>query len=57
MVNFCFFFSDGIPIVFEEPIYSVREEAGSLEICAVAPDSLLVPVDVTVEAEGGTAQG
>ena len=55
MVNF--FFSDGIPIVFEESTYSVGEGAGSLEICAVAPDALLVPIDVTVQAEGGTAQG
>ena len=43
--------------MFEESTYSVGEEAGSLEICAVAPDALLVPIDVTVQAEGGTAQG
>ena len=49
--------SDGIPIVFEESTYSVGEQAGSLEICAVAPASLADSVAVTVQAIGGTAQG
>ena len=51
------FWSDAIPIVFEESTYSVEEQAGTLEICAVAPASLDVSVAVTVQATGGTAIG
>lgn len=50
-------FSDAIPIAFEESTYSVGEQDGSLEICAVAPATLEVSVAVTVQATGGTAQG
>ena len=51
------FSSDAIPIVFEESTYSVGEQDGTLEICAVAPVSLDVSVAVTIQATGGTAQG
>ena len=51
------FSSDAIPIVFEESTYSVGEQDGALEICAVAPASLDVSVAVTIQATGGTAQG
>ena len=50
-------FPDAIPIVFEEATYSVGEQEGSLEICAVAPASLAESVSVTIEAIVGTAQG
>lgn len=48
---------DGLPIVFEEDTYSVGEQEGSIQVCAVAPASLAVSVAVNVEVIGGTAQG
>ena len=35
----------------------MNEQAGSLMVCAVAPDSLFMSVTVVVQATGGTAQG